>query len=288
MSSPNKGKPSWLRIKVQHGTDQVEQILKKYSLNTVCREAACPNRNECFSQKTATFMILGRECTRNCGFCNVEKNPVSSPDPGEPERLAKAAAQMELKYVVVTSVTRDDLEDGGSRHYVQVIQALQKQIPDVLIEVLIPDFEGDQHALNRVVTAKPQVLNHNLETVPRLYSRVRPQADYRRSLELLRKVKEIDATGEVYTKSGIMVGLGETDKEVLTLMDDLRAVNCDFLTIGQYLAPSKRHLPVTEYVHPDTFDFYKAEAEKRGFKGVSSSPFTRSSYHAALLFPEGT
>ncbi len=273
-------KPDWLKIPVRGGRDlnAVKAILKKMHLNTVCVEANCPNRMECFSSRTATFMILGSVCTRNCRFCNVTPGAPELVDPDEPERLAKAAAELGLRHVVVTSVTRDDLPDGGSGHFAAVIKALRDHVPEASVEVLIPDFKGDEAALQTVIDAGPEIINHNVETVPRLYADVRPQADYQQSVELLRRVAAAEAP--VAAKTGLMVGLGETKEEVLSLFDDLRAAGCDFLTIGQYLAPSKEHFPVVGYVPPEVFDFYRREAEARGFRFVASAPFVRSSYRA--------
>ena len=273
-------KPDWLRIPVRGGKDlnAVKAILKKMHLNTVCVEANCPNRMECFSSRTATFMILGSVCTRNCRFCNVTPGTPEMVDAGEPERLARAAAELGLRHVVVTSVTRDDLPDGGAGHFAAVIQELRRYVPGATVEVLIPDFKGDPAALQTVLDAAPEIINHNVETVPRLYRDVRPQADYRQSIELLRRVAESGTRAAA--KTGLMVGLGETRDEVLSLFVDLREAGCDFLTIGQYLAPSKEHFPVVEYVLPEVFDYYRLEAESRGFRFVASAPFVRSSYRA--------
>ena len=273
-------KPDWLRIPVRGGKDlnAVKAILKKMHLNTVCVEANCPNRMECFSSRTATFMILGSVCTRNCRFCNVTPGTPEMVDAGEPERLARAAAELGLRHVVVTSVTRDDLPDGGAGHFAAVIQELRRYVPGATVEVLIPDFKGDPAALQTVLDAAPEIINHNVETVPRLYRDVRPQADYRQSIELLRRVTESGTRAAA--KTGLMVGLGETRDEVLSLFDDLREAGCDFLTIGQYLAPSKEHFPVVEYILPEVFDYYRLEAESRGFRFVASAPFVRSSYRA--------
>ena len=252
-----KRKPDWLRIDLNKGRslNYVKEILSRFSLNTVCEEANCPNRMECFSKKTATFMILGSQCTRNCRFCNVTHGTPQPVDPEEPDKVAKAAAELELKHVVVTSVTRDDLPDGGARHFSRVIKAIKSLSSDTVVEVLIPDFRGSFAALETVVKAKPEVLNHNIETVPRLYPEVRPAAIYERSLELLSRVKSID--GSMLTKSGIMVGLGEKEEEVFRVFNDLRSAGCDFLTIGQYLAPSAGHYPVAEYISPEIFKMYK-------------------------------
>ena len=273
-------KPEWLKIRHKAGFDssRVENLLKELHLNTVCDEAACPNRGECFNRKTATFMILGRVCTRNCSFCNVTSGKPEQIDPDEPANIAKAATELGLRHIVITSVTRDDLPDGGSGHFAEVITALRSSEAGSIIEVLIPDFKGSIDALRTVINASPHIINHNVETVPRLYSTVRPQADYKQSLELLERVKQISP--EIYTKSGLMLGLGETEEQVLSLMGDLRGVGCDFLTIGQYLAPTTGHHPVIEWVHPDVFESYRLKAEAMGFRHTSSAPLVRSSYLA--------
>ena len=278
-----KRKPDWLRIDLNKGRslNYVKEILSRFSLNTVCEEANCPNRMECFSKKTATFMILGSQCTRNCRFCNVTHGTPQPVDPEEPDKVAKAAAELELKHVVVTSVTRDDLPDGGARHFSRVIKAIKSLSSDTVVEVLIPDFRGSFAALETVVKAKPEVLNHNIETVPRLYPEVRPAAIYERSLELLSRVKSID--GSMLTKSGIMVGLGEKEEEGFRVFNDLRSAGCDFLTIGQYLAPSAGHYPVAEYISPEIFKMYKEKALSLGFSFVASAPLVRSSYNAAEM-----
>lgn len=273
-------KPEWLRLKTRC-TDQameVRQLIRSLSLHTVCQEAACPNLLECFGRRTATFMILGRYCTRNCRFCNVTSHPPQPVDPQEPEHVAEAVSQLGLKYVVITSVTRDDLPDGGASHFARVIEAIRQHSNDVKIEVLIPDLQGNPDALATIVAAAPHVINHNVETVPRLYPTVRPQAIYERSLWLLQQVKMLDA--KILTKSGLMVGLGETEEEVQQVMQDLRAVDCDLLTIGQYLAPSRQHHPVAAYIPPETFAEYQRLGYKLGFKHVESGPLVRSSYHA--------
>ncbi len=278
-----KRKPEWLRIDLNKGRslDYVKEILERFSLNTVCEEANCPNRMECFSKKTATFMILGSQCSRNCRFCNVTHGKPQPVDPEEPQHVAEAAVELGLKHVVVTSVTRDDLPDGGANHFSKVIKAIKALKNDMVVEVLIPDFRGSYEALKTVVKAKPEILNHNIETVPGLYPEVRPAALYERSLELLRRVKEIDSS--VLTKSGIMVGLGEKEEEVIGVFKDLRAAGCDFLTIGQYLAPSSKHYPVVEYVTPEAFKKYKEAALNLGFSFVASAPLVRSSYNAAEM-----
>lgn len=280
-------KPDWLKVKLRAATScskEVQEILERYRLNTVCKEANCPNRMECFGRKTATFMILGSVCTRNCTFCNVSKGKTQKVDPEEPVNLAKAASELNLKHVVITSVTRDDLEDGGAAHFASVINEIRKANPEMTIEVLIPDFKGDKTALKKVIDAKPDIINHNVETVPRLYKEARPMAVYERSLELLKNVKDID--NSIITKSGFMVGLGEKEEEVTELLKDLKKVSCDAVTIGQYLAPSKAHHPVIEYVTPDTFKKYEKVAVQMGFKHVASSPLVRSSYHAEKIFDE--
>lgn len=276
-----KRKPEWLRIDMSKGRslDYVENMLKKYSLNTVCEEANCPNRMECYSRKTATFMILGKECSRNCRFCNVSHGTLEEVDPKEPENLASAAVEMGLKHVVITTVTRDDLPDGGAGHFAKVVNAIRAKDSNITIELLISDLQGQKEALKTVVDSKPEIINHNVETVPRLYKEIRPMAIYERSLDVLRQVKEMDDT--ILTKSGMMVGLGEKEEEVIEVMKDLRDVGCDFLTLGQYLRPSEKHYPVMEYVTPETFERYKIKAEELGFKFIASGPFVRSSYKAA-------
>jgi lipoic acid synthetase len=273
-------KPDWLKIRVQSGgaLSEVEGMLKRLSLHTVCEEAGCPNRMECFGRRTATFMILGDRCTRNCTFCNVGKGAPRPVDAEEPMHVGEGVKELGLKHVVVTSVTRDDLPDGGAGHFAAAIREIRSAAPGATIEALIPDFGGSLAALVKVLEVGPDVLNHNIETVPRLYPEVRPLAVYERSLELLRRAKEIRS--EMFTKSGMMLGLGETREEVEQSMRDLRDVNCDFLTIGQYLAPSKEHHPVVEYIHPDVFEEYRILGEEMGFKFVASAPLVRSSYLA--------
>lgn len=273
-------KPDWLKVRYTETSQMghVAEMLRKLNLNTVCEEANCPNLMECFSKKTATFMILGRVCTRNCTFCNVSKGSAMNVDIDEPLNVAKAVKELALKHVVITSVTRDDLPDGGAGHFANVIEKVRHMSDTTTIEVLIPDFQGSMEALNCVVRAKPDVINHNVETIKRLYPSVRPMADYYRSLELIKRIKDMDQS--IYSKSGFMVGLGETPQEVEKLMDDLRTAGCDIVTIGQYLAPSKKHHPVAEYITPETFAKYKLAAEEKGFRYAASSPFVRSSYHA--------
>ena len=286
-------KPEWLKIKRDSNTENIietRKMLSRLSLHTVCEEAGCPNLMECFGKKTATFMILGRICSRNCRFCNIEKSIPAPPDISEPEHIAEAVKEMGLRHAVITSVTRDDLPDGGAEHFAETIKAVKKAGKNTVIEVLIPDFNGDRKALSMVIDAGPDIINHNVETVPRLYPEVRPQADYRQSLDVIRNSKILaeESGKKIFSKSGIMVGLGETEEEVLALFRDLRDADCDILTVGQYLAPSSKHYPVAEYIHPDLFNFYKAEAEKIGFKSVASAPFVRSSYNAAEVMKEAS
>ena len=271
-------KPEWLHVNAGNAAAnaQLTEMLRSLDLNTVCEEADCPNMNECFSRKTATFMILGSNCTRNCTFCSVRKGSPDQVDPQEPDRIASAVRTLGLKYVVVTSVTRDDLPDGGAGHFAAVIETV-RNVP-AKIEVLIPDFQGDAASLHTVIEARPDVLNHNVETVPRLYPEVRPMADYQRSLELLRRVRVLDPG--MRTKSGIMLGLGETEEEVIRVFGDLLECGCNSLTIGQYLAPSRMHHPVVEYVEPAVFSKLREKALNMGFKHVLSGPLVRSSYHA--------
>lgn len=273
-------KPEWLKVKYRNTDEVIEvrNILRTLSLNTVCEEASCPNLMECFGRKTATFMILGKYCTRNCTFCNVEHNRPQHVDPEEPVKVAEAISKLNLKHVVITSVTRDDLPDGGAEHFAQVITEIKKRNQQVIVEVLISDLKGNVSALAQIIQAKPDIINHNIETVPRLYEAVRPQAIYQRSIQLLYQVKLLEPN--MLTKSGIMVGLGETPSEVEDVLADLRQADCDLLTIGQYLAPSKDHHPVVEFVTPETFEKYKRIALDLGFKHVASGPLVRSSYHA--------
>ena len=274
-------KPDWLRVKAPQWerVGNVKGILQDLALNTVCEEASCPNIGECFNAGTATFLIMGPACTRACPYCDIdfEKKPQAL-DPTEPLRLGEAVRRMGLKHVVITSVNRDDLPDGGASQFVRCIEETRKLSPDTTIEVLIPDMCGNWDALKIILEATPEVMNHNTETIPRLYRRVRPQGDYQRSLELLKRTRELAPWA--YTKSGIMVGLGETDAEVRQVMADLRAVDCDILTIGQYLQPTQKHLGVKEFVTPEQFDQWRQVGEAMGFLQVVSSPLTRSSYHA--------
>jgi lipoyl synthase len=274
-------KPDWIRVKAPAaggGYADTAALMRKYKLNTVCEEAACPNISECWSQKHATVMILGSVCTRACSFCNIETGKPDLLDPHEPDNLAEAVGKLGLHHIVITSVDRDDLDDGGAEHFERCIQRLRETAPTTTIEILTPDFLRKDGAIEKVARAKPDVFNHNIETVPGLYNSIRPGARYFHSLSLLKKVKEIDPM--IFTKSGLMVGLGEKKEEVLQVMDDLRTADVDFLTIGQYLRPTVRHAPVDRYVHPDEFEFYKKAAYNKGFLMVASSPLTRSSYHA--------
>jgi lipoic acid synthetase len=286
INPPPSRKPAWLkrRLPTGEGYARVRELIESGRLHTVCQEARCPNIWECFSHRTATFLIMGERCTRNCRFCSVHSGTPEALDPGEPGRVAAAAAEMGLKYVVVTSVTRDDLSDGGAAHFAATIRAIRERIPGAEIEVLIPDLQGDPAALRTVLDARPDVLNHNIETVPRLYPQVRPQADYRRSLELLQAAGKIAPS--IPTKSGLMLGLGEEPEEVRQTLQDLRTHGCRFLTLGQYLQPSPEHLPVAAYVPPEEFERWRAAALAMGFTHVASAPFVRSSYHAGESFAE--
>ncbi|MCP4337552.1 MAG: lipoyl synthase [Desulfobulbaceae bacterium] len=279
-------KPKWLKRKLPSGPEyeRMKKLIQNNCLTTVCQEAQCPNQFECFSKGTATFMILGERCTRNCGFCAVSNKPLGLPDPEEPARVAEAVASLHLKYAVITSVTRDDLADGGASHFIKTIQEVHRKSTGTRIEILIPDLQGNWEALAEILKAGPDVLNHNLETVPRLYSRVRPEAIYERSLELLRQAKTISP--KTPTKSGVMLGLGETVEELRETMGDLLKNGCDILTLGQYLQPSRSHLPVERFVPPEEFDSLKKEALALGFKGVASSPTVRSSFEAGTLYDE--
>lgn len=281
-------KPEWLKVLVRSNHDKVkvERLLATLALPTICKEAGCPNLMECYSRKTATFLILGPVCTRHCAFCNIQKGRPDPLAPDEPERVAQAVAALGLKHAVVTSVTRDDLPDGGAEQFAKVITAIKVLNPETTVEVLVPDFQGDGQALATVVAAGPAVINHNVETVPRLYPTVRPGADYRRSLALLTRVKTINR--QILTKSGVMVGLGENEDELVQVFKDLRAAGCEALTIGQYLAPSRRHHPVVEYVPPAQFARYKALGLELGFRHVAAGPFVRSSYRAAEMVENKT
>ena len=273
-------KPDWIRVKapVSKEYQETRDLMRRQKLNTVCEEAACPNIGECWAKKHATVMILGSTCTRACRFCNIKTGRPDLLDPHEPERVGQAVAEMGLHHIVVTSVDRDDLEDGGANHFAQTIEAIRKNTPTTTIEVLTPDFLRKEGAVEIVIKARPDVYNHNLETVPRLYAEVRPGARYFHSLRLLQRVKDLDSS--IFTKSGIMVGLGEDKAEAYQVMDDLRAASVDFMTIGQYLQPTPKHHVVDRFVTPDEFEDYARMARGKGFLMVSASPLTRSSYHA--------
>lgn len=280
----NASKPDWLKIRVagNGNVTEIAEIMRSLQLHTVCEEANCPNAVECFSKKTATFMILGNICSRNCKFCKVTKGSPLPVDPLEPEKVAEAARKLKLSYAVVTSVTRDDLPDGGASQFVKVIHELKGISEDFAVEVLTPDFQGNMEALSAIAAAKPKVINHNVETIERLYPAIRPEANYRRSMDFIRNVKTLDPG--IFSKSGFMVGLGESKDEVEKLLLDLREQGCDIVTIGQYLPPSSDHYPVHEYVHPDVFLMYKKMGEEIGFRFVASAPFVRSSYRANEAF----
>lgn len=279
-------KPDWIRVKAptSAGYIKTKKLLNDKKLPTVCEEAACPNIGECWAQKHATVMILGSVCTRACSFCNIETGKPDAINPHEPDNVGDVAKVSQLKHIVITSVDRDDLEDGGAVQFVKCIENVRQKSPLTTIEILTPDFLRKKGALELVVAAKPDVFNHNIETVPSLYTTIRPGARYFHSLWLLKRVKEIDPT--IFTKSGLMVGLGETKEQVLQVMDDMRSADIDFLTIGQYLRPTSRHAPVDRYVHPDEFEFYQKMAYNKGFLMVSASPLTRSSYHAGEDFEQ--
>lgn len=274
--------PDWVKVKSFTGLHDTKRILRHHNVSTVCEEASCPNRAECFAKPTAAFMILGSVCTRNCGFCSVKTALPEPVDENEPERVALTAKEMGLRYVVVTSVTRDDLKDGGASQFARTVSEIKKHISDAKVEVLTPDFKGDEDALKAVINSVPDVYNHNIETVPRLYSYVRSKSDYNVSLQILSNAKHL--SGKVITKSGLMLGLGEMHSEVLSVLKDLRNAGCDAVTIGQYLRPSMKNLPVKEYIRPEIFDSYKQSAQEMGFRYVASSPLARSSMNAEELF----
>ena len=280
LSNGNLRLPKWAKRKIgsRGSIHKMKEVLRREGLHTVCEEASCPNIGECFSKPTATFMIMGNVCTRNCGFCDVTPGTPKLLDPEEPLKIARVSKQLGLGHVVVTSVTRDDLHDGGAGHFGSTIKELRNAIPEASIEVLTPDFKGDVALLEPIARERPDIFNHNIETVPRLYPLVRPQADYERSLKILKGMKRLEP--EIITKSGIMLGLGEKREEILGVMDDLRTVGCDVLTIGQYLRPSKGNLPVVEYVEEVVFAEYGDIARKKGFLHVASAPLVRSSFNA--------
>lgn len=271
-------RPDWLKVRLPIGENysDVKNLMRRQKLNTVCEEAKCPNISECWNHRTATFMILGDTCTRSCGFCNIKVGIPNELDVEEPKRVVESVVELNLRHVVITSVNRDELKDGGSTIFKECVRLIREQKPDCTVEILIPDFKGDEEAFKIIMQKPPDILNHNMETVSRLYHAVRPQAKYERSLELIRWFK----SKGLKTKSGIMVGIGEKPEEVIDLMKDLVAHGCDILTIGQYLQPTKEHLPVDRFVTPDEFKMYKEEGLKIGFKIVESSPLVRSSYHA--------
>lgn len=282
MEETSARRPDWLKVRLPQGPGygEIKGLLRGLTLHSVCEEAHCPNIGECFESRTATFLILGRVCTRNCRFCAVESGRPTEMDLQEPERVAEAVKTLQLRHVVVTSVTRDDLDDGGAGMFAETIHQVRAAVPECSIEVLIPDFKGSASALETVVRGRPDILNHNVETVARLSRAVRPQASYDRSVELLYRAKQIDRS--TTTKSGVMVGLGETLEEVLEAMHDIREAECDILTIGQYLSPSKQHLPVEKFYSPAEFEYLRSEGERMGFGHVEAGPLVRSSYHARL------
>jgi lipoic acid synthetase len=274
--------PDWIKVRNRADIHETRHLLRRHGLSTVCEEARCPNRNECFSKPTATFMILGSSCTRNCGFCSVNPSGPQPLDENEPENVAAAAGEMGLKYVVVTSVTRDDLPDGGAGHFAKTIASIRRRLPSAKIEVLTPDFKGDLDALNTVLSARPDVFNHNIETVDRLYAVVRPDADYKRSLYVLQSAAAM--VSDILIKSGFMLGLGETADEVTALLRDLRLAGCDFVTVGQYLRPSRNNLPVVEYIAPAAFEKLRRTALDMGFKYAACGPLVRSSMNAEEMY----
>ena len=285
VSANPSSRPDWLRVRLPSGENyfRLKSIMRAHGLHTVCEEARCPNVAECWGQGTATFMILGDVCTRSCGFCAVKTGLPQFLDREEPARVAEAVEAMDLRHAVITSVNRDELPDGGASIFAETIEAVRKRSPDTSIELLIPDFKGSRDALETVLAKKPEILNHNVETVPRLYKKVRPGASYPQSVELLRRSKEIEES--VVSKTGIMLGLGESPEEVESLMRDLVAVRVDIFTMGQYLQPTKGHLPVKRFVHPDEFREFGELGKTLGFRHVESGPLVRSSYHAANQVP---
>ena len=282
--APIQRKPEWIRVKapVSKGYNETRKIVRSKNLTTVCEEAACPNIGECWDKKHATMMIMGDTCTRACAFCNVKTGMPAALDVKEPDNVAAAVAEMGLAHVVITSVDRDDLADGGGKHFAETVRAIRRDAPQATIEILTPDFLRKDGAAEIVIDSKPDVFNHNLETVPRLYLSIRPGARYYHSMRLLERVKERDP--EMFTKSGIMVGLGETREEVMQVMDDMRSAGVDFITIGQYLQPTKKHAPIDRFVTPEEFKTYETIARSKGFLMVSSTPLTRSSHHAGEDF----
>jgi lipoyl synthase len=284
VAEEQKVKPSWLKQRLPAGfiCEEVSTLINNAKVHTVCQEAQCPNIWECFSRKTATFMIMGDHCTRNCRFCAVAHGPNRFPNPEEPVRIAGMVQNLNLDYVVITSVTRDDLPDGGASFFVRTVKEIRRKVPHAIIELLIPDFQGNKDALRSITEVRPDVLNHNIETVPRLYTIVRPEAIYQRSLDLLRQVVTFDST--IITKSGLMLGLGEQPEEILNALKDLLDAGCQLVTMGQYLQPTKAHLPVERYIPPKEFNNWHKIALEMGFAEVASGPFVRSSYHAKDLY----
>ena len=280
-------RPEWLRVRAPAGAhfEDVRGLMREKRLNTVCEEARCPNIGECWNHRTATFLLLGEVCTRGCRYCAIAKGKPEPLDEQEPERVAEAVAHLKLRHAVLTAVNRDDQPDGGAHIFAESIQKIRERLPDCKVEVLIPDFEGNWDALKLVMDARPDVLNHNIETVPRIFRRFRPKAGYRQSIELLRRARELGGAA-VVTKSGLMVGAGETNDEVLAVMDDLRAADVDVMTIGQYLSPTSSHWPIDRYVTPAEFALFREEGLRRGFKHVESGPLVRSSYHAHEHVPQ--
>lgn len=278
--SKRKRFPEWLKKELPSSANiaKTRELLEDLGLNTVCQSALCPNQSECFAKKTATFMIMGDICTRDCKFCAVVPGEPEALDKEEPYRVAEAARRLQLRHVVITSVTRDDLPDGGAAHFAETVNAVRDKIPEAVIEVLTPDFKGDTGALSIVINSRPHIFNHNVETVPSCYETVRPSADYYQSLKLLRDVKALDDS--IYTKSGLMLGFGEGEDEVEQVINDLYEVGCDIITIGQYLQPSEKHLPVKEYIPPNIFKKFEIMAKELGFKHASSAPYVRSSFNA--------
>ncbi|MEF9991888.1 MAG: lipoyl synthase [Romboutsia sp.] len=275
----SKRKPEWLRVKCDsESAKEIETMMKALSLNTVCKEANCPNLGECYKKRTATFMIMGSQCSRNCRFCNVTNGIPKKLDKNEPIHVAEAVKKLGLKHAVITSVTRDDLQDGGAIHFAKTIEAIRDLNPDTTIEVLIPDLKGVKSSLDIIINANPDVINHNVETIKELYNEVRPEAIYERSIEVLEYVKK--TAPHIFTKTGIMVGLGENDEQVYKVMDDVLAVGCDIFTVGQYLRPSKLHIEMKEYIAPEKFEEYRLVGIEKGFKYIASSPLVRSSYKA--------
>ncbi len=277
---PRIKKPDWMKIGKEQKNEikEVQNILRKLDLNTVCEESMCPNIGKCFAKKTATFLTMGDICTRSCKFCDIRSGKPNKLDPQEPYHIVEATKQLGLKHVVITSVTRDDLPDGGASHFAEITKKLREYNRNLIIELLIPDMKGKKTAIKIIVSEKPNIINHNVEIVPRLYKKITPGADYQRSLQVLGEVKEMDPS--IYSKSGFMVGVGETKEEVLEVMKDLRTVKCDILTIGQYLKPPSSDLEIAEFIHPDLFKEYEKKGYEYGFKFVASSPFVRSSYNA--------